>query len=162
MGGFSESTIEDFDISPETGVAKDDLFAVAKKLYNIPEEKQLFKKSLTLLSDRKKMVEDTDKIDWAMAELLAYGTLLQEGHLFVLADKMLSEELSRIDITIFKSEESEQYPLNSVGDVAKFTAFNSLLSEYGVLGFDYGYAMAKFVNHLGTQFGDSVMVLKLC
>ena len=57
--GFQKAQSEDFDISPETGVAKDDLFAVAKKLYNIPEEKQLFKKSQRLLSDRKKMVEDT-------------------------------------------------------------------------------------------------------
>ena len=97
MGRLSESTTEDFDISPETGVAKDDLLAVAEKLYNIPEEKQLFKKSQRLLSDRKKMVEDTDKLDWAMGELLAYGTLLQEGHPVRISGQDVERELSRID-----------------------------------------------------------------
>ena len=156
--GFQKAQSEDFDISPETGVAKDDLFAVAKKLYNIPEEKQLFKKSQRLLSDRKKMVEDTDKIDWAMGELLAYGTLLKEGHPVRISGQDVERGTFSHRHAIFKSEESEQEicPLNSVSDVAKFTAFNSLLSEYGVLGFDYGYAMAmpNSLTIWEAQFGD--------
>ena len=156
--GFQKAQSEDFDISPETGVAKDHLLAVAKKLYNIPEEKQLFKKSQRLLSDRKKMVEDTDKLDWAMGELLAYGTLLKEGHPVRISGQDVERGTFSHRHAILKSEESEQEicPLNSVSDVAKFTAFNSLLSEYGVLGFDYGYAMAmpNSLTIWEAQFGD--------
>ena len=156
--GFQKAQSEDFDISPETGVAKDDLLAVAEKLYNIPEEKQLFKKSQRLLSDRKKMVEDTNKLDWAMGELLAYGTLLQEGHPVRISGQDVERGTFSHRHAVLKSEESEQEicPLNSVSDVAKFTAFNSLLSEYGVLGFDYGYAMAmpNSLTIWEAQFGD--------
>ena len=156
--GFHKAQSEDFDISPETGVAKDHLLAVAKKLYNIPEEKQLFKKSQRLLSDRKKMVEDNDKLDWAMGELLAYGTLLKEGHPIRISGQDVERGTFSHRHAVLKSEESEQEicPLNSVSDVAKFTAFNSLLSEYGVLGFDYGYAMAmpNSLTIWEAQFGD--------
>ena len=156
--GFQKAQSEDFDISPETGVAKDDLLAVAEKLYNIPEEKQLFKKSQRLLSDRKKMVEDTNKLDWAMGELLAYGTLLQEGHPVRISGQDVERGTFSHRHAVLKSEDSEQEicPLNSVSDVAKFTAFNSLLSEYGVLGFDYGYAMAmpNSLTIWEAQFGD--------
>ena len=157
--GFQKAQSEDFDISPETGVSKDDILAVAEKLYNIPEEKQLFKKSRRLLSDRKKMVEDTDKLDWAMGELLAYGTLLQEeGHPIRISGQDVERGTFSHRHAVLKLEESEQEicPLNSVSDVAKFTAFNSLLSEYGVLGFDYGYAMAmpNSLTIWEAQFGD--------
>ena len=156
--GFQKAQSEDFDASPETGVAKDDLLAVAEKLYNIPEEKQLFKKSQRLLSDRKKMVEETDKLDWAMGELLAYGTLLQEGHPVRISGQDVERGTFSHRHAVLKLEESEQKicPLNSVSDAAKFTAFNSLLSEYGVLGFDYGYAMAmpNSLTIWEAQFGD--------
>ena len=156
--GFQKAQPEDFDISPKTGVSKDDILAVAEKLYNIPEEKQLFKKSRRLLSDRKKMVEDTNKLDWAMGELLAYGTLLQEGHPIRISGQDVERGTFSHRHAVFKSEDSEQEicPLNSVSDVAKFTAFNSLLSEYGVLGFDYGYAMAmpNSLTIWEAQFGD--------
>ena len=156
--GFQKAQPEDFDISPKTGVSKDDILAVAEKLYNIPEEKQLFKKSRRLLSDRKKMVEDTNKLDWAMGELLAYGTLLQEGHPIRISGQDVERGTFSHRHAVLKSEDSEQEicPLNSVSDVAKFTAFNSLLSEYGVLGFDYGYAMAmpNSLTIWEAQFGD--------
>ena len=156
--GFRKAQSEDFDISPDTGVDKDDLLAVAEKLYNIPEEKKLFKKSQRLLSDRKKMVEDTDKLDWAMGELLAYGTLLQEEHPVRISGQDVERGTFSHRHAVLKLEQSEQEicPLNSVSDVAKFTAFNSLLSEYGVLGFDYGYAMAmpNSLTIWEAQFGD--------
>ena len=156
--GFLKAKPEDFDISPETGVAKDDILAVAEKLYNVQEEKQLFKKSRRLLSDRKKMVEDTNRLDWAMGELLAYGTLLQEGHPIRISGQDVERGTFSHRHAVLTSEDSEQEicPLNSVSDVAKFTAFNSLLSEYGVLGFDYGYAMAmpNSLTIWEAQFGD--------
>ncbi len=156
--GFQKAKSEDFDISPETSVVKEDLLVVAKKLYNITEKKQLFKKSQRLLSDRKKMFEDTDKIDWAMGELLAYGTLLQEGHPVRISGQDVERGTFSHRHAVLKLEESEQEicPLNNVSDVAKFTAFNSLLSEYGVLGFDYGYAMVlpNSLTIWEAQFGD--------
>ena len=80
MEKFKKATAQDFIVSPETGVSSDELQFVAKKIYDVPEVNKLFKKSQRLLSDRKKMFEETKKLDWAMGELLAYGTLLNEGH----------------------------------------------------------------------------------
>ena len=104
------------------------------------------------------MVEDNDKLDWAMGELLAYGTLLKEGHPIRISGQDVERGTFSHRHAVLKSEESEQEicPLNSVSDVAKFTAFNSLLSEYGVLGFDYGYAMAmpNSLTIWEAQFGD--------
>ena len=104
------------------------------------------------------MVEDTNKLDWAMGELLAYGTLLQEGHPIRISGQDVERGTFSHRHAVLTSEDSEQEicPLNSVSDVAKFTAFNSLLSEYGVLGFDYGYAMAmpNSLTIWEAQFGD--------
>lgn len=156
--GFQKAQTEDFDASPSTGVAKKDLLAVAERLYNMPEEKQLFKKSKRLLADRKKMVEETDKLDWAMGELLAYGTLLKEGFPVRISGQDVERGTFSHRHAVLKLEESEQKicPLNSVSDDVRFTAFNSLLSEYGVLGFDYGYAMAmpNSLTIWEAQFGD--------
>lgn len=156
--GFVKATVADFENSPDTGVDKDVLLSVAKKLYTIPEEKQLLKKTQRLLGDRKKMVEETDKLDWAMAELLAYGTLLHEGHPIRLSGQDVQRGTFSHRHTILKLEESEEKicPLNNINSQAQFEAYNSLLSEYGVLGFDYGYSMTtpNTLTIWEAQFGD--------
>jgi 2-oxoglutarate dehydrogenase E1 component len=156
--GFEKATGADFENSPITGVAEKVLRKVAKKLYNIPEEKQLFKKTQRLLGDRKKMVEETNKLDWATAELLAYGTLLQEGHPVRLSGQDVQRGTFSHRHAVLSLEESEEKicPLNNIHDTAKFEAYNSLLSEYGVLGFDYGYSMTtpNTLTIWEAQFGD--------
>lgn len=105
------------------------------------------------------MFFETDKLDWAMGELLAYGTLLQEGY----GVRMSGQDVERGTFShrhaVMKVEESEEeiILLNHLSkEQAKFQIYNSLLSEYGVVGFDYGYAMAspKTLTIWEAQFGD--------
>lgn len=155
---FKKATAKDFIASPETGVSPEELQSVAKKLYDIPEENKLFKKSQRLLFDRKKMFEETKKLDWAMGELLAYGTLLKEGHPVRLSGQDVERGTFSHRHAVLKLEASEKEicPLNNISKNAKFTAYNSLLSEYGVLGFDYGYSMVNpnTLTIWEAQFGD--------
>ena len=155
---FKKATAQDFIASPETGVSQEELQSVAKKIYDIPEVNKLFKKSQRLLSDRKKMFEETKKLDWAMGELLAYGTLLKEGHPVRLSGQDVERGTFSHRHAVLKLEASEKEicPLNNISENAKFTAYNSLLSEYGVLGFDYGYSMVNpnVLTIWEAQFGD--------
>jgi len=148
----------DFVGSSSTNVGQKKLKELAKCLYDIPEADKLFKKTRKLLSDRKKMVEETDKLDWAMGELLAYASLLDEGHDVRLSGQDVERGTFSHRHAILKVEQSEEEvcPLNSVSKTAKFEAYNSLLSEYGVLGFDYGYSITlpNTLTIWEAQFGD--------
>jgi len=150
--------IPDFKGSNATNIASDKLKELAKYLYNIPEAEKLFKKTRKLLADRKKMVEQTDKLDWAMGELLAYATLLDEGHDIRLSGQDVERGTFSHRHAILKVEQSEEEvcPLNSISTTANFEAYNSLLSEYGVLGFDYGYSITlpNTLTIWEAQFGD--------
>ncbi|MBT3417236.1 MAG: 2-oxoglutarate dehydrogenase E1 component [Flavobacteriales bacterium] len=148
----------DFVGSSSTNVGQKKLKELAKCLYDIPEADKLFKKTRKLLSDRKKMVEETDKLDWAMGELLAYASLLDEGYDVRLSGQDVERGTFSHRHAILKVEQSEEEvcPLNSVSKTAKFEAYNSLLSEYGVLGFDYGYSITlpNTLTIWEAQFGD--------
>ncbi len=149
---------EKFNESCTSNVSTKKIKELAKYLYNIPEEDKLFKKTRKLLADRKKMVEEMDNLDWAMAELLAYATLLDEGHNIRLSGQDVERGTFSHRHAILKVEQSEQQvcPLNNISKETNFEVYNSLLSEYGVLGFDYGFSMAR-PNDLTiweAQFGD--------
>jgi len=132
---FKEASVTHFD--------EGRLRKLAKVLYNIPQEDKLFRKTRKLLSDRKKMVEESDKLDWAMGELLAYATLLDEGFDVRLSGQDVERGTFSHRHAVLKVEQSEEEvcPLNTVSELATFEVYNSLLSEYGVLGFDYGYSI---------------------
>jgi 2-oxoglutarate dehydrogenase E1 component len=106
------------------------------------------------------MYFDRDELDWAMGELLAYGTLLQEGFNVRLSGQDVERGTFSHRHAVIKSENSEQeiVLLNSIkpDKQGHFSVYNSLLSEYGVLGFDYGYAMASpnTLTLWEAQFGD--------
>ena len=133
----------DFTGSSLTNVTHKKLKELSKCLYDIPEAEKLFKKTRKLLSDRKKMVEKADKLDWAMGELLAYASLLDEGHDVRLSGQDVERGTFSHRHAIFKVEHSEEEvcPLNTINKNANFEVYNSSLSEYGVLGFDYGYSI---------------------
>ncbi len=156
--GLRKSNDDDFVQSPNTSVPMNTLKQVASTLYNIPQKESLFKKTQRLLSDQQKMVEESNQLDWGMAELLAYGTLLHEGHPVRLSGQDVERGTFSHRHAVLKLEESEQeiIPLNSVNPNVRFEAYNSLLSEYGVLGFDYGFAMASpnTLTLWEAQFGD--------
>lgn len=156
--GIRESKDEDFESSPETGYDKTRLLEISKSITTLSEDKPFFKKSRKLMQDRQKMIEN-DSLDWGMAELLAYASLLDEGH----PVRMTGQDVERGTFShrhaVLKVEDSEEeyIPLKHVSDKqAMFSVYNSLLSEYGVLGFEYGYSMASpnVLPIWEAQFGD--------
>jgi 2-oxoglutarate dehydrogenase E1 component len=152
------STPEDFKSNPKTGVDKKILNEIGKKITELPSDKKFFNKTVRLFEDRKKMVQE-GRFDWAMGELLAYGTLMNEGYAVRFSGQDVERGTFSHRHAVIKLEDSEeQYvPLNNIGNKqAPFRIFNSLLSEYAVLGFEYGYALAA-PNSLviwEAQFGD--------
>ena len=142
-----------------TAVTISQLEQVAKALSELPADKKFLRKTEKLIGDRKKMFFETQKLDWAMGELLAYGTLLLEGHGVRISGQDVERGTFSHRHAVLKAESSEEefIQLNQIATKqGKFTIYNSLLSEYGVLGFDYGYAMAS-PNNLTiweAQFGD--------
>ena len=132
----------------------------AKGITELPKEHNFLRKIERLIADRKAMYFDRDELDWAMGELLAYGTLLQEGYNVRLSGQDVERGTFSHRHAVIKSENSEQeiVLLNSINSDKQghFSVYNSLLSEYGVLGFDYGYAMASpnTLTLWEAQFGD--------
>lgn len=147
-----------FDQSVETGVKPERLLAIADKINNLPKDLTFFKKVNRILSDRKMMMQD-DRLDWAMAELLAYGTLVDEGHPVRLSgqDSERGTFAHRHASFVVEGTDEKYFPLKHVSEnQATFHVFNSLLSEYAVMGFEYGYALAKpgGLTIWEAQFGD--------
>jgi 2-oxoglutarate dehydrogenase E1 component len=105
------------------------------------------------------MFFETDTLDWAMGELLAYGTLLDEGYDVRMSGQDVERGTFSHRHAVVKVEDSEEeiLLLNQIKEKqGRFQIYNSLLSEYGVLGFDYGYAMASpnTLTIWEAQFGD--------
>ncbi|CAI8328910.1 MAG: Multifunctional 2-oxoglutarate metabolism enzyme [Cryomorphaceae bacterium] len=148
----------DFHSSNATNIGQKKLKELAKYLYDVPQADKLFKKTRKLLADRKKMVEESDSLDWAMGELLAYASLLDEGHDIRLSGQDVERGTFSHRHAILKVEQSEEEvcPLNNISASTNFEAYNSLLSEYGVLGFDYGYSIStpNTLTIWEAQFGD--------
>jgi len=144
----------------DTKVSEAELLEIGQKLTNLPSDKGFFKKIEKLFDDRRRMVNETKTFDWAMGELLAYGTLLKEGHPVRLSGEDVKRgTFSHRHAVVTLPDTDEEYtPLTTLGTEAKFSVYNSLLSEYGVLGFDYGYALANpnALTIWEAQFGDFV------
>ncbi len=154
-----------FNVPVETGVNSEILFEIADKLNTLPKELAFFKKVNRILSDRRMMMLD-DRLDWAMAELLAYGTLVSEGHPVRLSgqDSERGTFAHRHASFVVEGTDEKYFPLKHVAEnQATFHVYNSLLSEYAVLGFEYGYALAQ-PNGLTiweAQFGDFLNVAQV-
>ncbi|MFY0602588.1 MAG: 2-oxoglutarate dehydrogenase E1 component [Flavobacteriaceae bacterium] len=132
---------------------------IAKIVSTVPENVKFLRKAERILQGRAKMVFETNELDWGMAETLAYGSLMEEGYdvrisgqdvergTFSHRHAILRDELSEERINLLNTN-----PKNK----GKMRIYNSLLSEYGVLGFDYGYAMANpnTLTIWEAQFGD--------
>ena len=143
----------------DTSYPKKGLITVANAVCNLPADKKFISKIQKLINDRKTMFFETNKLDWAMAEHLAYGSLLQEGFNVRISGQDVERGTFSHRHAVVKVENSEEEVIllnNIQGKTGKFNVFNSLLSEYGVLGFDYGYALAspKTLTIWEAQFGD--------
>ncbi len=153
------STAADFDQSPVTAVDKKTIVAIADKITSLPSDKKFFNKIVRLFDDRKQMMKEPGRLDWAMGELLAYATLMNEGYPVRVSGQDVERGTFSHRHAVIRLEDSEeQYvPLSNISDKqAPFYIYNSLLSEYGVLGFEYGYAFASPDSLViwEAQFGD--------
>jgi 2-oxoglutarate dehydrogenase E1 component len=155
---FRTATEEDLKNNPATAVDAKLIKSIGDKITKLPSDKKFFNKTIRLFEERKKMV-DAGKFDWAMGETLAYATLLQEGFPVRFSGQDVERGTFSHRHAVIQVEDSEeQYvPLNNINEKqSPFRIYNSLLSEYAVLGFDYGYALSS-PNTLviwEAQFGD--------
>jgi 2-oxoglutarate dehydrogenase E1 component len=156
--GYRHGRVEDFVYSPETGMDKAQLLELGKKLATLPEGNNYFRKIQKIFDDRLNAVLE-NKLDWGTAEMLAYASLLVENHPVRISGQDVERGTFSHRHGVVKTEdkETEVITLNELSDKqAKFSIYNSLLSEYAVLGFDYGYSLAS-PNSLTiweAQFGD--------
>ena len=142
-----------------TVINKDDLEKVAKGIFQVDDTKLYLKKVVRLMNDRNNMFFEQDKIDWAMAELLAYGTLINQNYNVRISGQDVERGTFSHRHAILKTEktEKEYIPLNNISKAqGSFEIYNSSLSEYGVMGFEYGYALASpnTLTIWEAQFGD--------
>ena len=156
--GFRHGKASDFISSPETGVDKKKLLELGVKLATLPEGKKYFRKISKIFEDRMNAIKE-DKLDWGSAEMLAYATLLDEGHPVRISGQDVERGTFSHRHAVVKTEDTEEEieTLNLLSDKqGKFTVYNSLLSEYGVLGFEYGYSLAtpRGLTIWEAQFGD--------
>jgi 2-oxoglutarate dehydrogenase E1 component len=155
--GMKMADADAFDKSPDTGVDKKVFLDIANKTVALPKDKKVFTKIQKLFDDRAAMIIN-DTYDWAMGELMAYATLMNEGHhvRFSGQDVERGTFSHRHAVVKFEDSEDEYIPLNNFGAVGKLSIYNSLLSEYGVLGFEFGYALTtpKTLTIWEAQFGD--------
>lgn len=150
---------EDFDQSPETGMKAADVDIVAKALTSMPKGFKPIKQIDAQMKQRKDMFFQSKQLNWAAAELLAYGSLLLEGKDVRLTGQDCQRGTFSHRHAVIHDASSNQ-PYNSLKEMKEkkgnFYIYNSLLSEYAVLGFEYGYGMAN-PNSLTiweAQFGD--------
>lgn len=150
---------EDFNESPKTNISEEELTKVANALTSIPKGFKPLKQIEKLLKDRRANFFEKKELSWADAELLAYGSLLINNIIVRMSGQDVRRgTFSHRHAYFFDAQTNEPYcNLNHIQeDQRKFKIYNSLLSEFGVLGFEYGYAMAT-PNALviwEAQFGD--------
>lgn len=157
--GFSRKGLEAILKPENTSYPKDNLEGIAKVVSTVPEGVKFVRKAERILEGRASMVFETDTLDWGMAETLAYGTLLEEGYNIRISGQDVERGTFSHRHAILRDEISEDR-INLLNtnpkNKGKMDIYNSFLSEYGVLGFDYGYAMANpnTLTIWEAQFGD--------
>jgi 2-oxoglutarate dehydrogenase E1 component len=157
--GFERVKVDGMLDSINTSCDQKVLEKVGSAITKLPEDKSFIRKIQRLIGERHKMFFKTKVLDWAMGEMLAYGSLLAEGHDVRVSGQDVERGTFSHRHAVIKVEDSEEKVilLNSISeDQGQFSIYNSLLSEYGVMGFDYGYALArpKALTIWEAQFGD--------
>lgn len=153
-----QTTEEDFEASPATGIPRKQIDKIVKHLMTIPKDFTPLAKVNRLLKGKQKLL-DAGQLDWAMGELLAYGSILLEGKNV----RMSGQDVKRGTFSHRHACLRDAENFKSINrldgmskDQGKFMIYNSLLSEFAVLGFEYGYSQAS-PDHLviwEAQFGD--------
>jgi 2-oxoglutarate dehydrogenase E1 component len=157
--GLTKAKPTDFLLQTETVFDKKSLIDLGKQLCTLPKNHHFYKKTKKLFQDRLLMLKNNALLDWGMAELLAYATLLNDGFSIRISGQDVERGTFSHRHAIINSENSETKIniFNSLNiEKSDFKIFNSFLSEYAVLGFEYGYAAAKphGLTIWEAQFGD--------
>jgi 2-oxoglutarate dehydrogenase E1 component len=156
--GFEQATEEEMMKNVPTGVDRSTLEIVTKHISKLPESESFMKKVKKIIESRQTMF-DEDKLDWAMGEHLAYGSLMMEGYNVRMSGQDIERGTFSHRHAVVKSENSEnEFILHNHIDGVKgnMDIYNSHLSEYAVVGFEYGYALARpnTLTIWEAQFGD--------
>ncbi len=157
--GFKKVSEDKMLLKYDTTFKEENLNPIAKTISELPTDKKFISKIQKIVNDRKAMYFETDTLDWAMGELLAYGTLLTEGFDVRISGQDVERGTFSHRHAVIKVEDSEEEVVllnNLENKKGNFYIYNSLLSEYGVLGFEYGYALASpnTLTIWEAQFGD--------
>lgn len=157
--GFMQQDLDGMLLSVGTKYPKSRLLDIAKVVSTIPEGVKFLRKAERILKERAKMTFETDKLDWSMGEIFAFGSLLEEGYNVRVSGQDVERGTFSHRHAILRDElSSESFNLLNTNPKNKgeMSIYNSSLSEYGVLGFDYGYAMASpnTLTIWEAQFGD--------
>jgi len=155
---FKKAGIADVEKSPATGLPKKTLQIWLNSLNSLPADKAFLRKISKIFADRQEMVK-TDRLDWALGEALAYASVLAEGgHVRLSGQDCVRGTFSHRHAIVRVEDSEEEYtPLDHIpGKKGRFNVYNSLLSEYAVLGFEYGYALGipSGLTLWEAQFGD--------
>jgi len=156
---MQKATPADFESSPDTSISADKAKYIFNALMRWPEGFTPLKKVEKLILEKVKLFESENKIDWATGELMAYASLLAEGKTVRMSGQDVKRgTFSHRHAVLFDEQTNEQYcRLDHIAQSQQpFRVYNSLLSEYGVLGFEYGYALANAQALViwEAQFGD--------
>ncbi len=156
---LGKATAKDFEKSPETGVSSQDLATIVKGLIDLPEGFSPLRKVDKMLQNRREIMRNEKTVDWAAAELMAYGSILLDGRNVRMSGQDVKRgTFSHRHAIIYDEKTNAEYNrLNHLSDKqGQFMIHNSFLSEFAVLGFEFGYAWA-YPEHLviwEAQFGD--------
>ena len=162
--GVRRAENKDFEKSPETGVAQKKFVEISEQVTDLSRNGgansnlKFFAKIVKLYENRRKMVVEHKKLDWGMAETMAYAVLVTNGTQVRLSGQDSGRGTFAHRHAIITAEDNTKHvPLNHLSEEqAPFEVYNSFLSEYGVLGFEYGYAYAapSTLTIWEAQFGD--------
>ncbi len=162
---FKHARKEDFDKYWDHDISVELIQHIGRKINYLPADLQFIDKTRKLVEERTKMLEN-GKVDWALAELLAYGSLVYKGHPVRLSgqDTVRGTFAHRHAAHVIEDTDLVYVPLKHIDpNQASFSVYNSPLNEFGVMGFEYGYALAN-PNGLTiweAQFGDFANVAQV-
>ncbi len=159
QGLKSASSASDDERRGATGVPLETLKRIGTRITDVPADFNIHKTVGRFMDNRRKMIETGQGLDWATAEAMAFGTLLEEGHRVRLSgqDSERGTFSQRHSVLIDQETEARYIPLNAISDSQNnFEVINSMLSEEAVLGFEYGYSLSepKALTLWEGQFGD--------
>ncbi|MDA0902413.1 MAG: 2-oxoglutarate dehydrogenase E1 component [Proteobacteria bacterium] len=145
--------------TPKTAVDTKKLKELGKKITEVPADFNINSKIARQLKAKSDIIDSGKNVDWGTAESLAFASLLDEGHPIRITgqDSGRGTFSHRHSVLHDAKDASRYYPLNNLGDkAANYEVHDSILSEYGVLGFEYGYSLARplALTIWEAQFGD--------